>query len=125
EPFETAVHGEPHVGVVEALGQLGLSAAGRGGGTVVNVVADLGGVHDRVAHAGERARELPLAAAVAVGVGGVEKGDAAVVRVAQQRDGLVVAFPAPPVRGDGPEAESDFGDGNAGGGEDSMVHGGW
>jgi len=75
----------------------------------VEVVAKLRRDHDLVAHVAEGFGEHRLALAVAVGVGGVEEGDAQVVRPAQQIDPLPVVFGAPPARADRPEAEADGG----------------
>ena len=87
------------------------------------VVAELGGDHDLVAFgAAEGLREDRLAAAVAVGVGGVEEVDAVLVALPQQRHGLVVAVVAPPAGGDRPDAETDLRDGDVRARDRAIAH---
>ncbi len=78
ETLEALVHREAHVVAVESLRELILSAARGLRGFVIDVVADFGSVHDLAALSAKRFRELALAAAIAVRVGGVEKVDAEV-----------------------------------------------
>ena len=76
-----------------------------------HVVADLGGDDDAVASGGEGFGDQFLAQAVAVGVGGVEEGDAEVVRPVHQGDGLALGELAPPAGRDRPESEAHRADG--------------
>ena len=124
EPLEAAIDGHPHVRGVGAHRQLGLSAAILLRLGVVDVVADFRPVDDLVSPATKCLGELFLGAAVPVGVGGVEEGDAElVVRAAQHRHRLGVRLLAPPAGGDRPGSEADFAHANRRAWKDSVLHG--
>src|SRR6267142_1678672 len=95
-----------------------IAASRRLRGWIVDVVSDLGRIHDIVALSTKCLRQLSLTAAVAVGIGRVEKVDA-VVRVcgAQHRHRFVIGLLAPPTCGEGPGAEADLACPDVGSGE--------
>jgi len=67
--------------------------------------------------------KLPLAAAVAIRIGGIEKVDAEItVCQTQHLDGFVVRLLAPPAGGEGPRAEPDLTHLNVGSGELPIAH---
>jgi len=88
----------------------------------VEVVSHLGGDDDAFAPPGEGAREQLVRAAVAVGVGAVEGGDAQVEGAVQQRHGLVVREVSPPPGGQRPQPEAHLADGDVGAGIGAVLH---
>ena len=82
EPVETLLEREAHVIAIELLWQLGLAATRGLRGRIVDVVPNLRRVHHLIALSTKSPRQLPLSTTVAVGVRGVEQGDA-VFRVRQ------------------------------------------
>src|SRR5207237_3513025 len=89
---------------------------------VVEVVAELR-ADDEVGPLGEKRFEHRLAAAVAVGVGGVDVVDAEVEAGADQVAGLLVGVVAPPTGGDSPSPEAELGNAEIGAVESSVAHG--
>src|SRR5207237_1964313 len=89
---------------------------------VVEVVAELR-ADDEVGPFGEERLEHRLAAAVAVGVGGVDVVDAEVEAGADQVAGLLVGVVAPPAGGDGPGPEAELGNTKISAVEVAVAHG--
>ena len=122
EALEGFVHGFADEGHGEVLRDFALAAAFVA--VLVEVVADLGGDDDLVALVGEGPGDEFLAVAVAVGVGGIEEGDAEIERLVHERDGFAFGEGAPPAGGDGPETEADFGDADFRFGQGAKFHAG-
>src|SRR6185437_9482161 len=123
EALQAAVDGEAQEGRVGAHRQLGLAAASLLRILIIDVVSDFRRVDDVAAPPAEGLGELALGEAVAVGVGGVEEGDAVVVVcAAEHRHSLGVRLLAPPAGGDGPGAEADLAHGDRRAGEDAVLH---
>src|ERR1051325_781695 len=76
-------------------------------GVVVEVVAELR-ADDEVAALGEERLQHRFAAAIAVGVGGVDVVDAEVEAGTDQVAGLLVGVVAPPPGGEGPSSEAEL-----------------
>src|SRR5205823_4867658 len=70
----------------------------------------------------ERRGQNRLAAPVAIGIAGVEEGDAQVEGAPQQVGRLVVGEVAPPAGSDGPDAEADLAEGDVGSSQFSISH---
>ena len=81
---------------------------------VVDVVAELGGIHHVVPVGADGLGEDLLAEALAVGVRGVEEGDAKAHGLLEELDTVSGLDLTPPVGCDGPDAEAHLGHGQVG-----------
>ena len=73
---------------------------------VYEIVADLGGNHDVIESAREGFCDEVFASTVAVGVGGIEKGDAFITRRVHEAHGLIVRVVTPPSSRERPETKT-------------------
>src|SRR5439155_24461280 len=113
ESLEAPVERETHVIAIELLRQLALATTRGLRGMIVDVVPNLRRIQHLVPLSAKSTRELPLPATVAVGVGSVEKADAAFrVRDAQSLHRFVVGFLAPPPGRERPRAKAYFAGGD-------------
>jgi hypothetical protein len=108
----------------EVLRQLLLTAPLVLGG--IDIVAELGGIDQAVGVAAKSIPQEGFAAPIAVGVGGIEEGDADIARRLQETDALLVGLRGfgPPGGGNRPDAEANFGQAQVGVGESAKLHGG-
>ena len=108
---------------IESMGTLFLSHEKQEEIVIVEVIADLGADDDVVSLLGEGLDQDFFTVALAIGVGGVEEGDAEFGGFLKESNGVGFVDIAPPYGGDGPEAEPDFGEGQVGPWELAMLHG--
>ena len=108
EALEGGICCSAKVGGREVLGNLALAAPSIA--MVYEIVADLGGDHDVIESACEGFCDEVLAAAVAIGVGGIEERDAFVARRVHEAHRLLVCVVAPPSGRERPETKTHLAD---------------
>ena len=89
---------------------------------IVEVIAELGGDDHLVAAVAEDFSQDFLAIALAVGIGGIEKVDARLQGIFQERGPLLLGNLAPPGSSHGPNAEAHLGKREFGTGKRSVFH---
>ena len=120
EAAEALLAGEADEVRREVLGALAVAFSGD---CVVDVVAELGGIHHVVPVGADGLGENLLAEALAVGVRGVEEGDAKAHGLLEELDTVSGLDLSPPVGSDGPDAEAHLGHGQIGHPKPPVLHG--